>query len=87
MFLLNECPAAQQIAQVRDGAEALEEMGALVSPFILARLEYQEAARLGSGVTELNPCGAAAEEIRDLWLSLGRRLAFAKVGRSVRVAA
>jgi chromosome partitioning protein len=87
VFLLNQCPVAQQTAQVRDGAEALEEMGPLVSPFILTRVDYQEAVRHGRGVTELNPCGAAADEMRGLWLSLGRCLAFAKVGRSVCVAA
>jgi chromosome partitioning protein len=87
VFLLNQCPPAQQTARVQDGAEALEEMGALVSPFILTRVDYQEAVRHGRGVTELNPCGAAADEMRGLWLSLGRCLAFANVGRSVCVAA
>jgi chromosome partitioning protein len=87
VFLLNQCPPARQTAWVRDGAEALEEMGALVSPFILTRVDYREAARLGRGVTELNPYGAAADEMRGLWLSIGRVLASCKVGRSVREAA
>jgi chromosome partitioning protein len=87
VFLLNQCPPAQQTAQVQDGAEALEEMGPLISPLIRTRVEYQEAARYGRGVTELNPYGAAAQEMRGLWLSIGRRLAPAKVGRSVREAA
>ena len=75
VFLLNQCPPAQQSARVRDGAEALEEMGALITPLILARVDYQEAARHGCGVTELNPSGAAAEEMRALWTSIRRRLA------------
>ncbi len=75
VFLLNQCPPAQQSARVRDGAEALEEMGALITPLILARVDYQEAARHGCGVTELNPNGAAAEEMRALWTSIRRRLA------------
>ena len=33
---------------------------------------------MGSGVTELNPGGAAAEEMRALWVSVRRRLAEAK---------
>ena len=74
VFLLNQCPPAQQSARVRDGAEALEEMGALITPLILARVDYQEAARHGCGVTELNPNGAAAEEMRALWTSIRRRL-------------
>src|ERR1700721_3750622 len=79
VFLLNQCPPAQA-ARVQDGVEALEEMGGLISPLILARVDYQEAARRGSGVTEFNPCGAAAQEMRDLWQSIDRRLARAKVG-------
>jgi chromosome partitioning protein len=38
-------------------------------------VDYQEAARRGWGVTELNPNGAAAEEMRSLWTSIRRRLA------------
>src|ERR1700730_941720 len=78
VFLLNQCPRAQQTARVQDGVEALEEMGGLLSPLILARVEYQEAARHGRGVTEFNPHGAAAREMRDLWQSINRRLAQAE---------
>ena len=78
VFLLNQCPPAQQAARVQDGAEALEEMGGLISPLILSRVDYQEAARHGLGVTELNPGGPAAEEMRALWASIRRRLAKAK---------
>jgi chromosome partitioning protein len=87
VFLLNQCPAGRQAARVKDGVEALEEMGGLISPLILARIDYQEAARRGSGVTEFNPCGAAAQEMRDLWQSIDRRLARAKVGPLAREAA
>ena len=85
VFLLNQCPPAQQTARVRDGVETLEELGGLISPLILSRVDYQEAARHGLGVTELNPGGAAAEEMRDLWTSVRRRLA--KVKTSARKAA
>jgi chromosome partitioning protein len=78
VFLLNQCPPAQQNARVRDGVETLEEMGGLISPLILSRVDYQEAARCGWGVTELNPNGAAAEEMRNLWASIRRRLARVK---------
>ena len=70
VFLLNQCPPVQQTARVQDCVEALEEMGALISPPILARVDYQEAARHGWGVTELNPYGVAAHEMRDLWQSI-----------------
>ena len=78
VFLLNQCPPAQQTARVDDGVAALEELGGLVSPLVLNRVDYQEAARHGWGVTEINPHGAAAEEMRTLWSSLKRRLARGK---------
>jgi chromosome partitioning protein len=81
VFVLNQCPPAEQTARVRDGVEALEEMGGLISPLLLARVDYQEAARHGWGVTELNPYGAAAQEMHGLWQSINRRLAPAKVER------
>jgi chromosome partitioning protein len=87
VFLLNQCPPAQQIARVRDGVEALEEMGGLISPPILTRVDYRDAARRGWGVTELNPHGGAALEMRGLWQSINRRLAHAKVERLPREAA
>jgi len=86
-FLLNQCPAVRQNAGVQDGAEALKEMGGLIAPLILARVEYKEAARHGRGVTELYPQGAATEEMRGLWLSIERRLAQATAGGAARKAA
>src|SRR5271166_720455 len=87
VFLLNQCPPAQQTARVRDGVETLEELGGLIPPLILSRVDYQEAARHGLGVTELNPGGAAAEEIRALWASVRRRLARPKPRAGARNAA
>ena len=87
VFLLNQCPPAQQTARVRDGVETLEEMGGLISPLVLARVDYQEAARHGLGVTEFSPAGAAAEEMRALWLSIRRRLARTKPRTAPRKAA
>ncbi|HXT07118.1 MAG TPA: ParA family protein [Roseiarcus sp.] len=85
VFLLNQCPPAQQNARVEEGMAALEAMGGLLSPLVLARVDYQEAARRGWGVTELNPNGAAAGEMRALWASLKKRLA--KAARPVKKAA
>lgn len=72
-FLLNQCPPAQQSARVEDGAKALEAMGGLITPLVGARVDYQEASRNGWGVTELNPYGTSAEEMRKLWSSIKRR--------------
>jgi chromosome partitioning protein len=79
-FLLNQCPPAQQNARIEDGAKALEAMGGLLTPLVSTRVDYQEAARHGLGVTELNPHGVAAEEMRDLWASVKRRMARGKSG-------
>jgi chromosome partitioning protein len=87
VFLLNQCPPGQRTARVQDGVEALQEIGELISPLILTRVDYQEAARRGWGVTELNARGAAAEEMRDLWRSIEHRLARARVGRAALEAA
>jgi chromosome partitioning protein len=75
-FVLNQCPAMQESQRVNDGAGALEAMGGLLRPFIGSRVDYQEAARDGKGVTEIE--GKAAEEMRQLWVSLKRRLARSK---------
>jgi chromosome partitioning protein len=87
VFLLNQCPLAHETARVQDGIETLEEMGGLISPLILSRVDYQEAARHGWGVTELDPNGPAAAEMRGLWQSIARRLARGKAQPSTREAA
>ncbi len=87
VFVLNQCPPAQQTARVEEGAAALEAMGGLITPLVQARVDYQEAARHGLGVTEINPHGAAAGEIKALWSSIKRRLARGKAKAPVRKAA
>ena len=75
VFLLNQCPPAQQSARVDEGVKALEAMGGLISPLIASRVDYQEAARHGYGVSEINPHGLAADEMRKLWASIKKRMA------------
>ncbi|MGH6813857.1 MAG: ATPase, partial [Methylocella sp.] len=72
IFLLNQCPRANH--RVQEGVAALEAVGALLRPYIRARADFLEAARTGKGVTEVDRKGTAAQEIRDLWLALKRRL-------------
>ena len=86
VFLLNQCPPAQQSVRIKEGADALEDMGGLLSPMISARVDFQEAARNGLGVTEYAPSGDAAEEIRKLWGSVKRRLARGKAGGAKKAA-
>ncbi|MGD0723529.1 MAG: ParA family protein [Roseiarcus sp.] len=87
VFVLNQCPPAQQSARVDEGAATLEAMGGLLTPLVLARVDHQEAARAGWGVTEVNPHGAAAAEIKALWSSIKRRLARGKAKTAARKAA
>jgi len=77
-FVLNQCPPANQSGRIQEGAKALEELGGLLTPFISARVDFQEAARYGLGVTEYAPSSEAATEMRALWQSTKRRLAKAK---------
>jgi chromosome partitioning protein len=74
VFLLNQCPPALQASHVQEGIAALEAVGALLRPHIRARAGFLEAARTGRGVTEADPKGEAAQEMRDIWLALKRRL-------------
>lgn len=73
-FLLNQCPPSQQSARVELGAKALQAMGVLLSPLVSARVDYQEAARLGLGASEYSPESVAAQEMKALWGSIKRRL-------------
>ena len=87
VFVLNQCPPAQQTLRGQEGAAALEAMGGLITPMVLARVDYQEAARHGWGVTEINPHGAAALEMKALWASIKRRMARSKAKAPARKAA
>ena len=85
-FVLNQCPPGPRSSRANDGARALELMGGLVTPMIASRVDYQTAAVTGRGVTELNPQGKAAEEMRELWASVKRRLGVRKYAKTARVA-
>ncbi len=86
-FLLNQCPPAQQNHRVELGAKALQAMGGLLAPLVSSRVDYQEAARLGMGVSEFNTHGVAAEEMRELWGSIKRRLKKAPAAATAKAAA
>jgi chromosome partitioning protein len=79
VFALNQCPIMQGSRRIQEGILALEAVGGILQPMISARVDYQEAIRRGLGPTEINPAGEAAEEIRQLWWSLRRRLARIKL--------
>lgn len=74
VFLLNQCPPARDTSHMEEGIAALETLGYVLHPHIRARPVFLDAARTGHGVTEVDPKGKAAKEIRALWLALKRRL-------------
>ena len=72
-FVLNQTPARSY--RVRDAAEGLIELGVLPDVNIVLRNDHQDALGLGLGVTEFNPNGQAADEIRRLWKWVAMRVA------------
>lgn len=70
-FVLNQTPPRSY--RVRDTAEGLAVMGVLADTTIVMRNDHQDAIGLGLGVTELNPTGPAADEIRRLWKWIDNR--------------
>ncbi|WGJ15071.1 AAA family ATPase [Methylocapsa sp. D3K7] len=74
VFLLNQCPRAQDDPHLRECIAALEATGPVLSPAVRARNVFLSAGRTGKGVSEVEPKGEAAREMRALWLAVKRRL-------------
>nr|WP_246659684.1 ParA family protein [Methylosinus sporium] len=64
-FVLNQTPPRSY--RVRETAEGLSVLGVLSDVNIVMRNDHQDAIGMGQGVTEFNPDGPAADEIRRLW--------------------
>lgn len=64
-FILNQTPIRS--ARLNEAIGGLKMLGVLAEPNIVLRNDHQDALGAGLGVTELNPEGKAAEEIRQLW--------------------
>ncbi len=64
-FVLTQC--LPRSSRVEDFRARLSFRGVVAEPPIVNRVDHQDALALGLGVTEFNPNGAAAEEIRALW--------------------
>ena len=71
-FVLNQTPPRSY--RVRDAAEGLAVLGVLPDVPIVLRNDYQDAIGLGQGVTEFNPDGQAADEVRRLWTWVDKRM-------------
>ncbi len=72
-FVLNACPAGRS-SRLEDAGRALSLLGILAVPPIVQRADHVDAIGLGLGVTEHQPDGKAAVEIRALWAWVKRRM-------------
>jgi chromosome partitioning protein len=71
-FVLSQCPVrSPRVAETRAGLGAL---GLIAEPPIMSRADHQDAIAAGQGVTEFNPDGTAAAEIRQLWSWIEKKL-------------
>ena len=70
--MLNQTPPRSY--RVRDTADGLAVLGMIADVNIVMRNDHQDALGAGLGVTELNPEGKAAEEIRQLWHWIKKKL-------------
>lgn len=66
-FVINRCPTQPNNTRAFDMFDGLSAVGTVAIPMIIQRADYQDAYTGGQGVTEFNPNGKAATEMRDLW--------------------
>ena len=71
-FVLSQAPTRS--ARLTEAASALRLLGILAEPPIAQRTDHQDAMGMGLGVTEQNPNGKAAEEMRQLWAWVSKKL-------------
>ena len=64
-FVVNQ--ANPRSFRVKDTIKGLEVFGVLAEPVIAMRTAHQDAIAAGQGVSEIEPLGSAADEMRRLW--------------------
>jgi chromosome partitioning protein len=74
--VLNQTPPRSY--RIRDAADGLAVLGILPDVNIVARTDHQDAIGVGQGVTEFNPKGQAAMEVRKLWGWIEKRMQVSK---------
>ncbi|EYR79534.1 MULTISPECIES: AAA family ATPase [Rhizobiaceae] len=73
-FVLSQCSTIPRNSRAAEMAAGLRTLGVLAEPFICQRADYQDAYAAGQGVTERDPNGKAAQEMRDLWQWANKRM-------------
>src|SRR3954451_2830176 len=71
-FVLNQTPPRG--CRLSEAATSLNSLGVLALPFVGQRNDHQDALGTGLGVTEFAQAGRAAQEIRELWRWVLRKL-------------
>ncbi len=71
-FVLTQAPARGP--RIREAQVGLGMLGTVAPVQIVTRTAFQDAQGIGQGVLEFEPNGKAAEEIRELWEWLNRRI-------------
>ncbi len=67
IFVLNQCSPQMFNPRSNEAATGLRMWGVLAEPLIIQRAAHQDAFASSMGVTEYEPDGKAAAEIRQLW--------------------
>lgn len=70
MFVLNQCPPQPNNSRAAEAKAGLSLWGVLAEPLIIQRAAQQDAFASSMGVTEYEPNGKAAQEVRTLWVNL-----------------
>jgi chromosome partitioning protein len=70
-FVLNQCPTGGRTSRTSNARMALQLLGRLCEPTLAHRSDHVDALASGLGVTEFNPSGKAANEVRAVlqWLT------------------
>lgn len=72
-FIINQITAGRSTRPL-DASRALGLLGVLSPVMIAQRADHLDAIALGMGVTEFQPNGKAADEIRQLWAWVKKRM-------------
>ena len=71
-FVLSQTPPRSY--RIREAAKGLSVLGMVAPRHIVSRIAYQDAQGVGLAVTEFEPNGKAAAEIRELWQWISTKL-------------
>jgi chromosome partitioning protein len=83
-FVLTQTPPRSY--RIREAERGLSVLGMVAPVHIVLRNAYQDAQGAGLGVTEFEPEGKAAEEIRALWKWITKKTGKVRYGKETNIA-